>query len=43
MAVRCNTDRFNYAYATYLGRFDKTIGELPSINRDFYDFYYFYD
>jgi len=27
LAVRCNTDRFNSAYATYLGRFGKTIGE----------------
>ena len=37
LAVRRNTERFNYAYATYLGRFGKTIGELPSINCDFYD------
>ena len=27
----------NYAYATYHGRFGKTIGELPSINYDLYD------
>jgi len=25
--VRCNRDRINYAYATYHGRFGKTIGE----------------
>jgi len=27
MAVRCNIERINYAYATYHGRFGKTIGE----------------
>jgi len=27
LAVRCNTDRINYAYATFHGRFGKTIGE----------------
>jgi len=27
LAVRCNTDRFNSAYATYLGRFSKTIDD----------------
>ena len=25
LAIRCNTDRLNYAYATYHGRFGKTI------------------
>ena len=37
MVVWCNTDRFNSAYATYHGRFGKTIGEWPSINCDLYD------
>jgi len=37
LEVWCNTDRINYAYATYHGRFGKTIGELPSINYDLYD------
>jgi len=27
LAVRCNIDRINYAYATYHGRFGKTIGD----------------
>ena len=32
-----NTSRINYAYATYHGRFGKTIGEQSSINCDQYD------
>ena len=31
LAVRFNTERFNYAYPTYLGRFGKTIGESPQL------------
>ena len=31
MAVRRNTDRFNYAYATYHGRFGKTVDDLPTM------------
>jgi len=27
MAVRCNIERFNSAYATYHGRFGKTIDD----------------
>jgi len=27
LAFRCNREWFNYAYATYHGRFGKTIGE----------------
>jgi len=27
LAVRCNTERFNSAYATYHGRFGKTIDD----------------
>jgi len=27
LKVWCNTDRINYAYATYHGRFGKTIGD----------------
>jgi len=27
LAFRCNTDRINYAYATYHGRFGKTIDD----------------
>jgi len=27
MVVWCNTERFNSAYATYHGRFGKTIGD----------------
>ena len=31
MVVWRNTDRFNFAYAVYHGRFGKTIGELANL------------
>ena len=37
LVLRHYTERFNYAYAAFHGRLDKTIGELPSINCYFYD------
>jgi len=37
LSVRCNRDRINYAYATYLGRFGKTIGDYPTIYWNYYD------
>jgi len=32
-----NTERINYAYATYHGRFGKTIGDYPIIYWNYYD------
>jgi len=37
LVFRYNTERINSAYAPYHGRFGKTIGGLPSINWEFYD------